>query len=90
MGLLEYLFIAAFFGLPGILGAWFAHARGKNPLLWGLLSALFPFFALIVWFQKPDHEIKGHFRKCPNCGAIYPWKLSACKYCGTEHSCNLR
>jgi hypothetical protein len=44
MGLREYLFIALFFGVPGVLGAWLAHARGKNPLLWGLVSAPFPFF----------------------------------------------
>lgn len=85
MGLREYLFIALFFGVPGVLGAWLAHARGKNPLLWGLVSAPFPFFVFILWFQKPDHEIPGYFRKCKGCGGIYPWKQEVCKYCGISN-----
>lgn len=84
MGFSEYLFVFAFFGVPGVLGGWLAHTRGKNPLLWGLLSAPFPFFVLIIWFQKPTAEIPGYFRKCPSCGGVYPWKLNACKYCGAE------
>lgn len=84
MGIFEYVFIAAFFGLPGIAGAWLAHTRGKNPLFWGLLSAPFPFFVFILWFQKPDHEVTGYFRKCSSCGGIYPWKHDACKYCGAK------
>ncbi len=83
MGITEYLFIGLFFGLPGGCGAWLAHCRGKSPLLWGLLSAPFPFFVFILWFQKPEREVPGHFRKCPACGQIYPWKLTACRYCGT-------
>lgn len=85
MGVTEYLFIAVFFGLPGIAGAWLARTRGKNPLLWGLLSAPFPFFVFILWMQKPNHEISGYFRKCASCGCVYPWKLASCKYCGSKH-----
>ena len=85
MGITEYLFVAVFFGLPGLAGAWLARSRGKNPLLWGLLSAPFPFFIFILWFQKPDHEIPGHFRKCGQCGSIYPWKRPDCTYCGALH-----
>ena len=81
----EYLFVAAFFGIPGIAGAWLARTRGKNPLLWGLLSAPFPFFVFVLWFQKPDHEIVGHFRKCAKCGGVYAWKLANCKFCGTSN-----
>jgi len=82
MGFSEYFFIAVFFGLPGICGAWLATTRGKNPLLWGLISAPFPFFVFILWFQKPTGEVPGYFRKCPSCNELYPWKLDACKYCG--------
>ncbi len=84
MGFGEYLFIAAFFGLPGISGAWMARTRGKNPLLWGLISAPFPFFVFILWFQKPLVEVPGYFHKCRLCGEVYPWKLEACKYCGAK------
>jgi hypothetical protein len=72
MGLSEYLFIALFFGLPGLAGAWLARSRGRNPLLWGLLS--------------PDREIQGYFRQCRQCGGIYPWKLTHCRYCGQQHA----
>jgi len=82
MGFSEYFFIAVFFGLPGILGAWLARTRGKNPLLWGLLSAPFPFFVFVLWLQKPAVEVPGYFRKCQSCSGIYPWKLHACNYCG--------
>ncbi len=78
----EYLFITAFFGIPGIAGALLARRRGKNPVLWGLLSAPFPFFVFVLWFQKPTEEVPGYFRKCPECGCVYPWKTKVCKYCG--------
>lgn len=89
MGLAEYLFIALFFGLPGLAGAWLARSRGKHPLLWGLLSAPFPFCLLILWFHKPDREIQGHFRQCRQCGGIYPWKLTHCRYCGAPGSADI-
>jgi len=85
MGFSEYLFITMFFGLPGIAGAWLARGREKNPLVWGLLSAFFPFVLLVLWFQKPDHQVPGYFRKCQDCGAVYPWKRSTCRYCGSVH-----
>lgn len=84
MALSEYLFIAAFFGLPALAGAWLARAKGKNPLLWGLLSLLFPFCVFILWMNSPAHEVTGYYRKCRACGRVYPWKLDACKYCGVS------
>lgn len=84
MGLSEYLFVFAFFGVPGVFGAWLARTRGKNPLVWGLLSAPFPFCIFILWFQKPISEVPGYFRKCLTCGAVYPWKLDSCTYCGAK------
>lgn len=89
MGFSEYLFVALFFGLPGLAGAWLARSRGKHPLLWGLLSAPFPFCLLILWFHKPDREIQGHFRQCRQCGGIYPWKLTHCRYCGGPASADI-
>lgn len=84
MGLSEYIFIIVLFGVPGLVGAYLAHTRGKSPLLWGLLSAPFPFFVFILWIQKPDHEISGYFKKCPSCGGIIAWKQITCKYCGAQ------
>lgn len=85
MGITEYLFLGVFFGLPGLGAAWLARGRDKNPLLWGIAAAIFPFLLLVLWFQKPDYQVPGYFRKCQSCGATYPWKLSACKYCHTPH-----
>jgi hypothetical protein len=40
--------------LPGALGFYLARRRGKNPLLWALLSALIPFFLIVLHYQyKP-------------------------------------
>lgn len=83
MGVTEFLFLGLFFGLPALGGAWLAKGRARNPLVWGVVSGLFPFVLLVLWYQKPDCEVPGHFRKCAACGAVYPWKQDACRYCGT-------
>ncbi|HIJ97241.1 MAG TPA: hypothetical protein HPP94_16195 [Desulfuromonadales bacterium] len=50
----EMMFLLLLFGLPGALGFYLARRRGKNPLLWGLLSAVFPFFLIVLHYQhKP-------------------------------------
>ncbi len=78
----EIIFILLVFALPAAIGFKMALSRGKNPLLWGFLSAVFPFFIIVLYFDKPKHEITGHFRKCAKCGEIIRWKDSKCKYCG--------
>lgn len=82
MEITEYLFLGLFFGVPGLVGAWLARTRGRNPFMWGMAAALFPFVVLVLWYQKPDHEVPGYFRKCSACGATYPWKRDRCSYCG--------
>ncbi|MDD2364732.1 MAG: hypothetical protein PHN84_01065 [Desulfuromonadaceae bacterium] len=79
----EMIFILLIFGLPAAIGFKLAISRGKNPLLWGILS-IFPIFLLVLHFEKPKHEVRGHFRLCSNCGETFPWKDTACKYCGTS------
>lgn len=79
----EMIFLLLLFGLPAALGFKLARSRGKNQLLWGLLSGVFPFFLIVLHFSKPAREIHGHFHKCHHCGETFPWKDSACKYCGT-------
>lgn len=50
----EIIFIILWFGLPGAIGIYLAKRRRKNLLLWGLLSAVFPFFLVVLYFQfKP-------------------------------------
>lgn len=80
----EMIFLLLVFGLPAAAGVKLAFSRGKNPLLWGMLSGAFPFFLLVLHFHRPTHEIPGHFRKCVNCDRTFPWKDKECKYCGTS------
>lgn len=79
----EMIFLLLLFGLPAAVGFKLALSRGKNPLLWGMLSGVFPFFLVVLHFHKPDHAIPGHFRKCAHCEKTFPWKDTVCKYCGT-------
>ncbi len=53
----ELIFIVLFFGIPGLFGFIMARRRGKNPYLWGVLSAVFPFFLLVLKVQyKPQDK----------------------------------
>ncbi len=47
----EMIFLLMLFGLPAALGCYMARQRGKNPLLWGLLSGVFPFFLVVLHMQ---------------------------------------
>lgn len=56
----EIVFLLLLFGLPGALGFYMAKRRGKNPFLWGLLSAVFPFFLVVLNMQyKPLNKKNG-------------------------------
>ncbi|MEI7818253.1 MAG: hypothetical protein WCI45_13795 [Desulfuromonadales bacterium] len=76
-----FIFLLLVFGLPAAVGFKMALSRGKNPFLWGMLC-VFPFFLIVLYFEKPNYEIKGHFRLCKQCNETFPWKRIACKYCG--------
>jgi len=52
----ELIFLLLFFGIPGIFGFIMARKRGKNPYLWGMLCAVFPFFLLVLKMQYKPHD----------------------------------
>jgi len=53
----EYYFVMFWFLLPAIIGFVMARQRGKNSLLWGILSGMFPFFIVILYMQyKPVNK----------------------------------
>ena len=55
----ELAFLLLLFGLPAAIGFYMAKRRGKNPLLWGLLSGVFPFFLVVLKTQhKPLNKEK--------------------------------
>jgi hypothetical protein len=66
---------------PAIAGGWLARNRGRNIPLWAALSAIFPIFLMVIYFEKPLREVPGGFRRCPGCGEFVPWKSASCKYC---------
>ncbi len=47
----ELIFLLLLFGVPAALGVVLSRRRGKNPLLWGILSGIFPFFLLVLYMQ---------------------------------------
>jgi len=69
-----------------IIGGRIAYSRGRNPVIWGLFAAIFPICIMIVWFEKPRKEVKGHFRRCHSCGEWIKWLENPCRYCRTEQS----
>lgn len=50
----ELIFLLLLFGVPAAFGVLLARRRGKNPVLWGILSGIFPFFLVVLHIQhKP-------------------------------------
>jgi hypothetical protein len=70
----------------GIIGGVLAANRGRNFLIWGALSVLFPIFILIVWFEKPLKEVEGHFKRCSKCHEWIKCLENPCRYCGSEQT----
>jgi len=80
-----FLGVIIVFGIPGVTAAvlsWiFARRRGRNPLIWAIVSSILPVFVFVLYFKKPLAEVPGHFRHCPTCGEFSPWKYGGCIYC---------
>jgi len=77
-------YIAVFFILPGVAGAWLAWTKGRNPLLWLLINGLFPPTLMITVFQGPVRPVQGHYRRCPKCAAYSKWRELVCRFCQTD------
>ncbi|HEY3307381.1 MAG TPA: hypothetical protein VGJ93_02890 [Desulfuromonadaceae bacterium] len=61
----ELIFLLLLFGLPAALGSYMARRRGKNPILWGLLSGVFPFFLVVLHAQHKPKD-KSNTQAGPN------------------------
>lgn len=82
--LMEMGYIGLFFLLPGVIGAWMAYTKGRNPLLWFVISGLFPPTVMLTIFQKPARPVTGHYRQCPKCREYSKWRETVCRFCQTE------
>lgn len=81
---MQYGYIVVFFILPGLTGAWLARTKGRNPLLWFLLNAVFPPTLMISFFQGPVRAVDGHYRRCSKCREYSKWRESVCRFCQTD------
>jgi len=60
----ELIFLLLLFGIPGSIGVLLARRRRKNPILWGILCAIFPFFIVVLKVHHkpvidPPPSVKG-------------------------------
>lgn len=69
--------------IAGIVGGIIAIRNGRNPIMWFILCALFPFFIIVVALIPPMLS-EGYTKKCIYCSEIIKEDARFCKHCGKE------
>ena len=74
-----------FFGIPGFVGYRAAKERGRNRIIWTILSAFFPPVPIIILYMiRPAKVVPGKSIRCPYCQEIAFTKVGCCEVCGKE------
>ena len=69
--------------IAGIVGSIIARRKGRSPIWWFILCALFPLLIIVVALLPPMVS-KGYTKKCPYCAEIIKEDSIVCKHCDRE------